>query len=178
MSFQSTAAHSSRIKKSNPASARRPSSPFSSLPRRKPIQRGSSSRLKSQHQDQDASDDDSHDPSDPTTRLPDAGLIHTLLHDLTLRDVPQAILHITTHTFSPIPAQRSGISSTRTAEILNYRRALPPLASVAHVQALLHAPTAVAREIAELSARGTIRKLVVPGRGGAGELLIDRKSVV
>lgn len=30
----------------------------------------------------------------------------------------------------------------------------------------------MAREIAELSARGTIRKLVVPGRGGAGELLI------
>ncbi|KFX93691.1 hypothetical protein O988_06659, partial [Pseudogymnoascus sp. VKM F-3808] len=109
--------------------------------------------------------------SDPTTRLPDAGLLHTL-HDPSLRDVPQAILHITTNAFSPIPAQRSGISSTRTAEILNFRRALPPLASVAHVQALLNAPTSVAREIAELSAKGVIRKIVVPGRGGAGELLI------
>ncbi|OBT76652.1 hypothetical protein VF21_05310 [Pseudogymnoascus sp. 05NY08] len=170
MSFQTTAAHSSRIKKSNPASARRPSSAFSSLPRRKPIARGPS---KQQSQD-DYSDDDtpSSSSSDPTTRLPDAGLIHTLLTDLTLRDVPQAILHITTNTFTPIPPTRSGLSSTRTAEILNYRRALPPVVTVSHVQALLHAPTAVAREIAELTARGTIRKLLIPGRGGAGELLI------
>ncbi|OBT98832.1 hypothetical protein VE01_03345 [Pseudogymnoascus verrucosus] len=172
MSFQTTAAHSSRIKKSNPASARRPSCAFSSLPRRKPIARaGSSSKQQSQD---DYSDDDtpSSSSSDPTARLPDAGLIHTLLTDLTLRDVPQAILHITTHTFTPIPPTRSGLSSTRTAEILNFRRALPPVATVSHVQALLHAPTAVAREIAELTAKGTIRKLVIPGRGGAGELLI------
>ncbi|ELR04804.1 hypothetical protein GMDG_07030 [Pseudogymnoascus destructans 20631-21] len=170
MSFQTTAAHSSRIKKSNPASARRPSSAsaFSSLPRRKPIACGAS-KLQSQSQD---SDDDTPYSSNPTTRLPDAGLIHTLLTDLALRDVPQAILHITTHTFTPIPPTRSGLSSTRTAEILNYRRALPPVATVSHVQALLHAPTAVAREIAELTGKGTIRKLLIPGRGGAGELLI------
>ncbi|KAL5345538.1 hypothetical protein ACLOAV_009288 [Pseudogymnoascus australis] len=174
MSLQTTAAHSSRIKKSNPASsARRPSSPFSSLPRRKPIARGPSKlQSKSQSQDNFSDSDDNADPSDPTARLPSTGLIHTLLTNLTLRDVPQAILHITSNTFTPIPPSRSGLSPTQTSSILNFRRALPPIATVSHVQALLNAPTAVAREIADLTSKGTIRKLLIPGRGGAGDLLI------
>ncbi|OBT70147.1 hypothetical protein VE03_00372 [Pseudogymnoascus sp. 23342-1-I1] len=169
MSFQTTAAHSSRIKKSTPTTPRR--SPFSSLPRRKPIARGPS-KLQSKSQSSSFSDDDDDpDPSDPTTRLPSTGLLHTL-HSPTLRDVPQAILHITTNTFTPIPPHRSGLSPTHTSSLLNFRRALPPLATTSHVSALLNAPTAVAREIAELTSAGTIRRLLIPGRGGAGDLLI------
>lgn len=81
--------------------------------------------------------------------------------------------------FSPLDLHNTastGMSSTRIAELLQYRRRLPPLVTVAHVKALLTlSPSAVEREIAEMQRAGVVRKLVVPGRGGnvgAGEVLI------
>jgi hypothetical protein len=60
------------------------------------------------------------------------------------------------------------MSSTRIAEVLNFRRVLPPIVTVAHVHALLNAPTMAEREIVELMRERVVRKIVVPGRGGMG----------
>ena len=163
MSFKFTAAHSSRIKKSSSRAPplKRSSSSFSTLPRRKPIQR-SNSKPSDENEDGDLF-------SDP---LDDIGLVQALVTDLTLRDVAQAIKYIRGKMFSPVPEERTGMKSTRIAEILNFRRALPPLVVVSHVQALLSSPTSVEREISELVKGGAVRKVVVGGRGGIGECLI------
>ncbi|KKY39891.1 hypothetical protein UCDDA912_g00044 [Diaporthe ampelina] len=110
-------------------------------------------------------------------KLDDTGLVHALATDLTLRDVPQAMRYSREHMFAPLPDQPSslGLSSTRVAEVLGARRALPPVVTVAHLQALLRSPTAVDREAAELTRAGALRKVVVLRRGrdgGVGELLV------
>lgn len=168
MSFQSSAAHSSRIRKtSKPPSFKRNTagtSPYSSLPRRKFAPQRTSKPLPDE---EDFFDD----------RLDDVGLVQSLATDLTLRDVSQAILYIRGKMWSPIPEQRSGMNSTRIAEILNFRAALPPIVTVSHVGALLNSATAVEKEIAELLREGAIRKLVVGSRGTAGEALVLVKEM-
>ena len=99
--------------------------------------------------------------------LEDLGIVKTLASDLSLRDVAQTIQYIRSHMFDAMP-EGGGFNSTRIAEILNFRRSLPPNVTVAHVHALIDSPTKTEREIAELTKAGTIRKLVIPGRGTAG----------
>ncbi|KAL2064960.1 hypothetical protein VTL71DRAFT_4100 [Oculimacula yallundae] len=167
MSFKFSAAHSSRIKKSSktPPFKRNSSSSssFSGLPRRKPVQRSAS---KPEHNDDEGDEDLFGD------RLDDVGLVKSLATDLTLRDVAQAIMYVRGRMWNPIPEQRAGMNSTRVAEVLNFRASLPPIVTVSHIQALLNSPTSVEREIAELIRGGTIRKMVVGGRGSMGEALI------
>jgi Serine-threonine protein kinase 19 len=173
MSLRFSAAHSSRIKKTKPPSFKRTSSapsPYASLPRRKPVQR---SKTKA----------DIHGEEDDLfgDRLDDVGLVKALAADLTLRDVPQAVLYIRTRMFSPVPTQSAGMNSTRIADVLNFRKNLPPIVTISHVQALLNSPTTVEREIAEMIKGGAVRKMIVPGRGGMGEILIlvkDLESVI
>lgn len=69
--------------------------------------------------------------------------------------------------FEPMP-ENGGFNSTRIAEILNFRKSLPPTVTVAHVHALTPSPTTTEREIAELTTAGTIRRTVTPGRGTGG----------
>ncbi|KAL3423857.1 hypothetical protein PVAG01_05604 [Phlyctema vagabunda] len=166
MSFKFSAAHSSRIKKSKPGLKRSSStaSPFSSLPRRKPVQR-SASKPEPQH----GEDDDEDFLGD---RLDDLGLVKALTTDLTLRDVPQALQYIKTRMFERIPERAAGMNSTRISEVLNFRLTLPPLVTVSHIQALLSSPTTAEREIAEMNRAGVLRKITVPGRGGIGEVLV------
>ena len=64
------------------------------------------------------------------------------------------------------------MTSTRISEVLNYRRNLPPIISVAHVQALLSSPSAVEREVAELARRGFLHRITVPRRGTVGEFIV------
>jgi Serine-threonine protein kinase 19 len=171
MSFKFSAAHSSRIKKvTKPPAFKRNSSsasPYSSIPRRKPLQRSSTKSEKADDEDEDYFCD----------RLDETGLVNTLATDLNLRDVAQAIAHIQDKMWSRVPEQRSGMNSTRIAEVLNFRASLPPIVTVSHVQALLNSPTIVEREIAELIRGGAIRKIVVRGRGSLGELLILVKDL-
>jgi hypothetical protein len=56
--------------------------------------------------------------------------------------------------------------------VLNFRAGLPPVVTTAHVQAVLASPTAAERETAQLVGAGTLRRVVVPRRGGIGEALI------
>jgi hypothetical protein len=104
--------------------------------------------------------------------LDDLGLLRTLVEDLTLRDVPQAMLFVQRRMWSILPERRTGMNSTRIAEVLNFRANLPPIVTISHIQALLNSPTAVEREIAELVRKGAMRKIVVGGRGHLGEVLI------
>jgi len=169
MSFKRSAAHTSRIKKPpKPPTFKRSSSgtnPYSSLGRSKSIPRPKASPKASSTPDEEEDDFFSD-------RLDDIGLVQALATDLTLRDVPQAILYIRGKMWAPIPEQRSGMKSTRIAEVLNFRAALPPMVTVSHLQALLNSATAVEKEIAELVRKGAIRKIIVGGRGSTGEALI------
>ncbi|KAI9053614.1 hypothetical protein LZ554_002568 [Drepanopeziza brunnea f. sp. 'monogermtubi'] len=168
MSLRFSAAHSSRIKKSGkpPSLNRGFSSPFSSLPRSKPIQRANSKAKPD-------NDDDNNDDEDLFgDRLDDVGLVKALATDLTLRDVAQALLYVRGKMWTSIPEHRVGMSSTKIAEVLNFRRGLPLIVTVAHIQALLNSPTTVEREIAQLVKGGVLRKIVVGGRGSMGEALI------
>jgi hypothetical protein len=167
MSFKFSAAHSSRIKKSTkPPSGR--NSPFSSLPRRKAGPRATSTKKAAAQ----GHDDDGDDEDFFQDELDDLGLVKALATDLTLRDVAQAIMYIRGQMWSSMPNERTGMNSTRIAEVLNFRAALPPIVTVSHVQALLNSPTAVEREMAELIRGGAVRKVVVGGRGSIGEVLI------
>ncbi|KAK5629939.1 hypothetical protein RRF57_005654 [Xylaria bambusicola] len=105
-------------------------------------------------------------------KLDDLGLVTALATDLNLRDTPQAIQYIRTRMFSLVPETAAGMTSTRISEVLNYRRNLPPIISIAHVQALLSSPSAVEREVAELARRGFLRRIIVPRRGAVGEFIV------
>ncbi|RAQ72193.1 hypothetical protein COH20_009180 [Aspergillus flavus] len=107
--------------------------------------------------------------------LPDIGMSRYIPETTPVEDVIQAICHIKDNVFEDLPA-RTGMNSTRVAELLNHRRSLPPLASVAHVHTLLDAPTKVERDIMDFVNSGRIRRLIVPGRGndaaGLGDCLV------
>ncbi|KAI0966332.1 serine-threonine protein kinase 19-domain-containing protein [Xylaria arbuscula] len=136
----------------------------SSLPRRKPgFGARALSKSKGAGDDHDYFDDD---------RLDDFGLVAALATDLSLRDTPQAIQYIQTRMFAPVPDTAAGMTSTRISEVLNYRRSLPPIISIAHVQALLSSPSAVEREVAELARQGFLRRIVVPRRGAVGDFIV------
>lgn len=91
----------------------------------------------------------------------------SLAADLSLRDVAQTIQYVQAHMFDAVP-ESGCFNSVRIAELLNFRRALPPTVTVAHVHAFLSSPTKTEKEIAELAKAGIIRRLVIPGRGTGG----------
>ncbi|KAI5920029.1 serine-threonine protein kinase 19-domain-containing protein [Camillea tinctor] len=170
MSLRSILGGSGRVRKSTKASSAKPSSPSSSatwansLPRRKP---GTDSRGVKKTVARDDKDDDLFED-----KLDDYGLVEALATDLNLRDTSQAIHYINSHMFSPLPERAAGMSPKRIAEVLNYRKNLPPVVTVSHIQALLASPSVVEREIAELARSGFLRKIVVPRRGDIGETVM------
>lgn len=157
MPLNFSAAHSSRISKKqgkkNPLLKRTSSSSLSSLSPRKPSQRPQPKQGK-QDEEEDFFED----------HLDDRGLVTSLVTDLSLQDVSQYIRYIHSHMFDPMP-EKGGMNSTRIAEVLNFRKSLPPTVTLAHVHALTNSPTSTEREIAELAKAGIIRKTIVPGRG-------------
>lgn len=167
MPLNFTAAHSSRIQKSTgrtPGSLRRStSSPFAAHPRTKAAPKIARKVQKAE------SADDEHQSDD---RLDDLGLVLSLSNEFQIRDVSQAIVHARNGMFCDIP-ERAGMNSTRIAEVLNFRKALPPVVSVAHVHALMGSSTATEREIADLVNKGVIRRLIVSGRGNDAAALGD-----
>ncbi len=161
------ASHSSRIRKPGskaPSLKRSSSSPFYTLPRRKPVQRTKSV----ENENHLASEDESE-------KLDDTGQAISLAAISPVSNVLQAIRHSHESMFSDVP-ERAGMNSTRIAEVLNFRRSLPLIVSLAHIHALLAASSRTEREIASLIASGDIRKLLVSGRGnevsGFSEFLV------
>lgn len=166
MSLRSILGGSSRIRKASKASSggANRSSPSKSSSSPKTARRKASASKGARPDDGD--DDLFQD------KLDDFGLVRTLATDLNLRDTAQAIHYIRAHMFSPMPQEAAGMSPARIAEVLNYRRRLPPLVTVSHIQTLLSSPSAVEREIADLVRSGFIRRVVVAGRGDIGDTLI------
>ncbi|CCF47154.1 hypothetical protein CH063_04069 [Colletotrichum higginsianum] len=121
--------------------------------------------------DNDDDDDFFHD------RLDDVGLVAALATDMSLRDVVQAIKYTRGRMFGPVPTEAAGMRSTRIAEVLNYRKAMPGIVTISHLHALLASPTAVEREVAELQRGGAVRKIYVQRRGGLGEALIQTSEL-
>jgi hypothetical protein len=159
MTLRLTSAPVSGIKKRKASAPKPRVSPFAAHARRKPTSGG----LKP------TADLDSDDP------LPDVGGSHFISETAPVQNVLQAIQYIRDGMFEELPT-RAGMNSTRIAEVLNLRRSLPPLASVAHVHTILEAPTQVEREIVEQIQAGRIRRLIIPGRGndaaGLGDCLV------
>ena len=160
MTLRLTSAPVAGVQKRKAAAKPRPS-PFAAHARRKPNS-AAPSGLKGKDLDLD----------DP---LPDVGGSNFVSDNAPVHNVVDAIKYIRGEMFDELPA-RAGMNSTRIAEVLNIRRSLPPLTSVAHVHTLLNAPTRVEREIVELVKTGRVRRLIVPGRGndaaGLGDCLV------
>jgi hypothetical protein len=172
MPLRITSAPVSGIKKRKSTAPRSQPSPFASHARSKPCARGVHDAGKSPSHAVDAVDDGSVSDTDP---LPDLGTSRHITETAGVQDVVQAMRKIKDSMFEDLPA-RAGMNSTRIAQVLNLRRSLPPLVSVAHIHTLLQAPTQVEREIVALLRAGLVRRLIVPGRGndaaGLGDCLV------
>ena len=116
--------------------------------------------------------------SDYAEKLDDIGPVQTLGHSLPSQDILQAITYIKNNMFDEIPAQRSGMNGARIAEVLNFRKNLPPIVTNVHVHALIDAPTQVEREIGRLVTEGSIKRVIVPGRGVGASAISDALVVV
>jgi hypothetical protein len=103
-------------------------------------------------------------PYDDDEQLDDTGVIASLAEDLNFRDVPQFMEYIRNTMFSDMP-EKAGMNSTRIAEVLNFRRRLPPFVTIAHIDALSTSSTRIEREIAELAKASILRRVTIPNRG-------------
>ncbi|KAF2434938.1 hypothetical protein EJ08DRAFT_580981 [Tothia fuscella] len=161
------ASSSSRVRKPG---QRTSASPFANAKRRKPLSRTTSTQSAKTEEDE---------PNEIGIRLEDDGIIASLAFDLNFSDVAQLLVYISNHQWTPIPHSGAGMNSTRIAEVLNYRRRLPPIVSVAHVHAMSSSPTTTEREIATLIDAGVVRRVSLPARGekgpavGEGLVLVD-----
>jgi hypothetical protein len=100
--------------------------------------------------------------------LQDQGLAPFLVRDDTPQNVLDLVRYIRNSMFADVPNERSGMNSTRIAEVLNYRLKLPPVVIVTHLHALSPSPTRTERQVAEEIKAGTIRKIIMPGKGPQG----------
>lgn len=162
----------SKPSRAKPVARRSSSSPLATLARTKPAALRAAQAAEKQLKDESSSADDADELD---FELDDLGLVSHLETDASLRDVAQYARWIQDHMFDDIPP-RAGMNSTRIAEVLNYRKNLPPIVTRAHIHALCKSPTRTEREIAELIAAGVIRKVEISGRGSAqhqvGECLV------
>ncbi|KAL2879927.1 hypothetical protein SGCOL_004646 [Colletotrichum sp. CLE4] len=174
-----------RVKKPKPkpkpsASPRKNSGTSNNSPR-KPAGGSSTNKKKTTTTPSDVQDEDGYYDDDVGDffhdRLDDAGLVAALATDMSLRDVVQAVKYTRTRMFGPVPTEAAGMNSTRIAEVLNYRRAMPGIVTISHLHALLASPTAVEREVAELQRGGALRKIYVQRRGDLGEALIQTSEL-
>uniref|UniRef100_A0A093UWH3 Uncharacterized protein n=1 Tax=Talaromyces marneffei PM1 TaxID=1077442 RepID=A0A093UWH3_TALMA len=158
MPLRITSAPVSGIKKRKSVTTPRTrASPFASHARSKPSVRGNA-QAKSNLQTEGGDGDGCMSDSEP---LPDIGS-------------SQYVTELSM--FEELPERRAGMNSTRIAAVLNVRKSLPPLVSVAHIHTVLQAPTQVEREIVSLVQSGQLKRLIVPGRGngaaGLGDCLV------
>ncbi|KAL6716280.1 hypothetical protein ACLMJK_005846 [Lecanora helva] len=165
MSLHFSAAQSSRVTKKSqskiPSLRRSASSPFITFKQRKPLGR-SLTKPETTDENEDFFGD----------RLEETAIVKSLSSDPSLQDVAQIIQYIHFHAFESIP-EGGGFNSTKISDILNYRKSLPSTVTVAHVHALTGSPTKTEREIADLIRQGTVRKVIIPGRGTGSSSIGD-----
>lgn len=155
----------------SPSRVKKPSKPSTSRsPHASPSKRKPSASKAGGHQDGPGADDDLAEEEEDyfQDHLDDHGLVRALVTDLHLSDVVQAMRFIRGRMWTPMPDRRTGMASARVSEVLNYRLAMPPAVTVAHLQAVLMAsPSRVEREVAGLVEKGILRRIVVKGRSEA-----------
>ncbi|KAK4949622.1 hypothetical protein LTR66_014016 [Elasticomyces elasticus] len=159
MSFSATGRRvprSSKPKDTNPF--RRSSSSLAALPRSKPS-------LGPKRKSQDAF---GHVKDE---QLDDIGIVRNLAPTDCEQDVIKLMRYIQGRMFCDVPERASGMNSTRTAEVLNYRRRLPLVVTTAHLHALSVSATNTEREVVKLIQAGRIRRINVLGRGRGGAAL-------
>lgn len=139
----------------NPLLRRKSSSPFANLKQSKP----NNSRKTS--------------AADKEERLDDTGRIASLAAKGVRQDVISLMRHIQANAFDEVPDHGAGMGSERTSEVLRYRKALPPIVTLAHLHAISRSSTETERELARLVAEGKVRKITVPGRGRGGAAVGD-----
>ncbi|KAF2281060.1 uncharacterized protein EI97DRAFT_409556 [Westerdykella ornata] len=169
MSFQITPGRSSRVKNSRKSTAsslglRRSTSSPSSSPRVRKTSSASRPTLSQGNTEELA--------------LDDTGAIVSLAVNFHFRDVRECVQHIRTAMFEDIPESGAGMNSTRIAEVLNFRKNLPPIVTVAHVDALSRSSTRTEREINELAQAGVLRRVILPHRGGGAADIGDGLALV
>ncbi|KAI4812152.1 hypothetical protein E4T44_10889 [Aureobasidium sp. EXF-8845] len=162
MSFSATGVPrplQSRPKKSPIQLLRSASSPFGNHPRRKPAATSPSAGLKRSQSEISTS---TEQPLDNT------GIVTTLPPPKIPQDVVSLIRYIQQHTWTEIPERAAGMNSTRIAEVLNFRKNMPPIVSIAHSHAVSSSTTATERQLATLVHSGIVKKINIPGRGKGG----------
>ncbi|KAM0701393.1 hypothetical protein Q7P35_011754 [Cladosporium inversicolor] len=142
-------------KSTNPLLRRKSSSPFANLQRSKPNNARKTSAI------------------DKEQRLDDTGLVASLAAKGVRQDVISLIRHIQSRAFDDVPDRGAGMGSERTSEVLRFRKALPPIVTLAHLHAISRSSTDTERELARLVAEGKVRKITVPGRGRGGAAVGD-----
>ena len=140
----------------NPLLRRQSSSPFANLQRSKPT---SNARKTS--------------AADKEQRLEDTGLVATLAVKNVRQDVLGLVRYIQSRAFDDVPDRGAGMGSERTSEVLRFRKAIPPIVTLAHLHAVSRSSTETERDLARLVAEGTVRKITVPGRGRGGAAVGD-----
>ncbi|KAK3382460.1 serine-threonine protein kinase 19-domain-containing protein [Lasiosphaeria ovina] len=151
----------------------------SSLPRTKPG--GNKSKLLKHDDDDD--DDNDHGRNydghyDVQERLDNIGPVRALIPPSAAgpsNDITYTHRSIRARMFDPVPDRAAGMNSTRIAAVLQFRAAIPPVVSAAHIAALRatsSSPAAAERELARLVRAGVARRVVVPTRGAIGELVV------
>jgi hypothetical protein len=161
MSFSATGVPKplqSRPKKSPIQLLRSASSPFGNHPRRKPATTPQTGLKRSQSEISTTTDQ----PLDNT------GIVTTLPPPKVPQDVVSLIRYIQQHTWTDIPERAAGMNSIRIAEVLNFRKNMPPIVSIAHLHAVSTSTTATERQLATLIHSGTVKKINIPGRGKGG----------
>jgi hypothetical protein len=143
-------------KTTNPLIRRKSSSPFASLQRSKPT---TNTRKTS--------------ALDKEQRLDDTGLVASLAAKSARQDVISLMRYIQSRAFDDVPDRGAGMGSERTSEVLRFRKALPPIVTLAHLHAISRSSTETERELARLVAEGKVRKITVPGRGRGGAAVGD-----
>ncbi|KAF3481776.1 uncharacterized protein GIQ15_04535 [Arthroderma uncinatum] len=187
MPLNLTAAHSSRIKK--PSSGSRQKTPFASFRRTKapasPAHQSDGKQDESEAQPIAGSGSGTARSSSGNGKgnwifdesLPDLGPSRVLAESTTVSTVTQAVEYIQNTMFSAIPERRSGMNGARIAQVMAFRKSLPPIVSVAHVHVLLNEPTRVEKDIVQLIDSAVVRRLLVTGRGdgtyGLGDCLVS-----
>ncbi|THX51334.1 hypothetical protein D6D06_07434 [Aureobasidium pullulans] len=161
MSFSATGVPKplqSRPKKSPIQLLRSASSPFGNHPRRKAATTTPQAGVKRSQSEISSTDQ----PLDST------GIVTTLPPSEAPQDVVSLIRYIQQHTWTDIPDRAAGMNSTRIAEVLNFRKNMPPIVSIAHLHAVSASTTTTERELAKLVHSGIVKRLNIPGRGKGG----------
>jgi len=146
--------------------------PFKSRPKQNPFLKKKSQPSLNNYARIKRKRDESDEDEDEAEKLPQIKII-TSLRSVPTSDILEMIQHAKNIMFMDIPERLSGMNSKQIADILNFRKNLPPLVSLAHIYAISKSTTSTDREIASLLQQGIIRKISIIGRGKGGAPLGD-----